>query len=225
MKFFANKKRGFTLPEVLIGIAVLAVALVTATSLFVGITRGNKVNMNDLTAYYLAAEGVEAARNIRDTHWFNNIQWTGDAAFKFWGTETVDFAKKSKYIVSRNISTNLASVVQGEGGASFNNDQKIASIKQSAPWLLSSVGDGELKSSKTKLMMSGKRYLHQAHNGGFGGGSSLQVSAFSRYLEIEPVDDQDKTIKVKSVVFWEENDGPREVVLETILTDWKSGPK
>lgn len=216
-----TKKRGFTLPEVLIGIAVLGVAILTVTNIFVSVSRGNSANMNDLTAYYLASEGVEAVRNIRDTHWYNNIEWTGDKEFQFWG-EAIDFSSKGQYIVSRKLTTELAnSTLKGE--KDIANDQKIAAIRNNAPWLITNITD--VNSNKTRLMHIGGQYIHNEHLTTFGKNTTSQASNFSRYVEVEPVEDKAKTIKVKSVVKWEQTDGPRQIIVETILTDWKSGPK
>lgn len=222
MKLFSKKNKGFTLPEVLIGISVLAMAILTATSLFVGITRNNTANMNDLTAYYLASEGLEAVRNIRDTHWLNNIQWTGDSNFQFWG-ENVDFTKNHKYIVSRKLIENVANV---SGATNMNNTQKVDIIRENAPWQLSLVKDDKLETTTTRLIRVGNQYIHADHKGGFTRQLFEGASPFSRYVEVAPVEESDvKTIKVKSVVFWYQNNQKIEMVLETVLTDWKSGPK
>ncbi len=223
-----NKKRGFTLPEVLIGISVLAIAILTATSLFVSITRGNKANMNDLKAYYLASEGVEAVRNIRDTHWFNNIKWTGDSSFNFWSANGtgVDFSQNKTYIISRKLisSGNLGSTIQGD--TAIDNNQKVSLLKTSAPWIVSVIDKGSEKMLNTKLSQVNNQFIHADHNGGFSRRNLTEASPFSRYVEVGPLDgDTTGAIKVKSVVFWSENGDERDIVLETVLTDWKSGPK
>ncbi len=223
-----NKKRGFTLPEVLIGISVLAIAILTATSLFVSITRGNKANMNDLKAYYLASEGIEAVRNIRDTHWFNNIKWTGDLSFNFWSTNGtgVDFSQNKTYIISRKLisSGNLGSTIQGD--TAIDNNQKVSLLKASAPWIVSVIDKGNEKMLNTKLSQVNNQFIHADHNGGFSRSNLTEATPFSRYVEVGPLEgDKAGAIKVKSVVFWSENGDERDIVLETVLTDWKSGPK
>ncbi len=69
---------GFTLTEVMIGMMILTIAIVAATNLLVGLLRSNDNNVKTLQAYYFAQEGIEAARNIRDTNWIYNFDWLGD---------------------------------------------------------------------------------------------------------------------------------------------------
>ena len=73
-KVFKNQK-GFTLTEVMIGMMILTVAIVSATQLLIGIMNSNKAIIHNLQAYYLAQEGIEAVRNIRDTNWLHNKKW------------------------------------------------------------------------------------------------------------------------------------------------------
>lgn len=67
--------RGFTLIETMIGLTILTIAIVTATSLLIGLIQSNRHITKSLQAYYLAQEGLEAVRNIRDTNWMNNYEW------------------------------------------------------------------------------------------------------------------------------------------------------
>lgn len=225
----STRKRGFTLPEVLIGIAVLSIAILTVTNLFVSITRGNKANMDDLRAYYLASEGLEAVRNIRDTHWFNNISWTGDKDFNFWSKTgvPVDFSKSIVVIVSRKLAADGATL-SVKGDEHLNNDRKVDLLRENAPWSVSVIKPDEEKTAATRLLEVNDQFIHPDHNGGFTRQSFADASPFSRYIEIEPVDKTQtpiKAVKVKSVVFWRENNDERQLVLESVLTDWKAGPK
>lgn len=73
-----DDKSGFTLTEVMIGIMILTIAVVTATNLLIGLINSNKNNVKTLQAYYEAQEGIELVRNIRDTNWLHNVDWLGD---------------------------------------------------------------------------------------------------------------------------------------------------
>ncbi|MBT4917157.1 prepilin-type N-terminal cleavage/methylation domain-containing protein [Candidatus Peregrinibacteria bacterium] len=70
-----RREDGFTLTEVMIGMTILTVAIVAATSLVLGLMKSNSNNVKTLQAYYLAQEGVEMVRNVRDTNWLNNKDW------------------------------------------------------------------------------------------------------------------------------------------------------
>lgn len=91
MSKLLNKKRisaqkGFTLTEVLVGIMVLVIAVVSATNLLVSMIQSNIANTNTLKAYYLSQEGLEAFRNMRDTHFMYNVDYRGDGV-NLWGDE------------------------------------------------------------------------------------------------------------------------------------------
>jgi hypothetical protein len=64
--FDKNKERGFTL---IIASFVLTVGIVGAYMAISGPIHYTKDSMSKITAAYLAQEGVEIVRNIRDTNW------------------------------------------------------------------------------------------------------------------------------------------------------------
>jgi len=72
-------KRGFTLLEVMIAVFLLTVGI---TGIFVVITKtiSQMINYPDkLIAAYLAQEGIEIVRNIRDTNWIEGaLTWDED---------------------------------------------------------------------------------------------------------------------------------------------------
>ena len=65
------KKGGFTIIELIISIFILSVALVGIFNAFSIITILTSDSVNRLTATYLAQEGMEIVRNIRDINWLN----------------------------------------------------------------------------------------------------------------------------------------------------------
>ena len=63
-----NKKQGFSLVEALVAISIFTLAVVTImVTLSRGISNTN-YSKQKMTAEYLAAEGVEYIRNLRDTY-------------------------------------------------------------------------------------------------------------------------------------------------------------
>lgn len=64
-------KNGFTIIELIISIFILSVAIVGIFSAFSVIKILTYDTADRLTATYLAQEGMEIVRNIRDTNWLN----------------------------------------------------------------------------------------------------------------------------------------------------------
>jgi prepilin-type N-terminal cleavage/methylation domain-containing protein len=60
---------GFTLLETLIAISILTIGAVSVFTVISNTLSVNKVNTSRLTAAYLAQEGLEIVRNIRDGNW------------------------------------------------------------------------------------------------------------------------------------------------------------
>lgn len=66
MKHYKTHKQGFTFIETLIAITVLLVAVVAPMSLAQDGVRAAKLAQDQIVAFYLAQEGVEVVRNMRD---------------------------------------------------------------------------------------------------------------------------------------------------------------
>ncbi|MBU4056467.1 prepilin-type N-terminal cleavage/methylation domain-containing protein [Patescibacteria group bacterium] len=66
---------GFTLVEVMIAVAVLSIGLLGAANLITYNISNSAKAINKTIATNLAQEGIELARNIRDTNWFSGSSW------------------------------------------------------------------------------------------------------------------------------------------------------
>lgn len=117
-----SNKSGFSLTEVMIGMSILTVAIVSASSLLVGLIDSNKNNVKTLQAYYKAQEGLEIVRNIRDTNWLHNSPWLGDDTNRLWG---VKFEKDNDYVVE---------LKEGSKSQCGNDDINRDSIISCAPF-------------------------------------------------------------------------------------------
>ena len=75
LKMINNKltksSEGFTIIELIISIFILAIAVVGIFSAFSVVTILTAGSADKLTGTYLAQEGMEIVRNIRDTNWLN----------------------------------------------------------------------------------------------------------------------------------------------------------
>lgn len=92
-----KNKRGFTLTEVMIGMMILTIAIVSAANLLVNLRSSNQANLTTLQAYYYAVEGIEAVRNIRDSNWLHNNDWLGGNTTALWGA---DLSREGSYGVN-----------------------------------------------------------------------------------------------------------------------------
>ena len=72
------KTKGFTILEVILAIFILTVAVFASFSLIQQTVVGVSLNQSKLIAYYLAQEGVENIRNIRDTNRLQGENWDKD---------------------------------------------------------------------------------------------------------------------------------------------------
>jgi len=72
----ASTKEGFTLMEAIVAIFVITAGLVGVLSLVSQTIASSTFSKDKLIASYLAQEGIEIVRNIRDTNWVTNASWT-----------------------------------------------------------------------------------------------------------------------------------------------------
>jgi prepilin-type N-terminal cleavage/methylation domain-containing protein len=70
-----NNSSGFTLIELIISIVVLSVAVIGAYNAFTTMDILTASSTDRFVAAYLAQEGIEIVRNIRDTNWIHNDDW------------------------------------------------------------------------------------------------------------------------------------------------------
>ncbi len=71
-----NQRKGFTLIEIMIAITVVEIGIVGIYSAIWRSTASLYDVSSRFTAFYLAREGLELVRNIRDTNWLQQISST-----------------------------------------------------------------------------------------------------------------------------------------------------
>jgi ATP-dependent protease HslVU (ClpYQ) peptidase subunit len=94
-------KNSFTIIEVMMAIFVLTVAVGGSFALIQQTLVSASLNQSRLTAYYLAQEGIEIVRNIRDSNWLEkrsvpDIPW--DDAI----SDNLSDGQSQKYLVDYN---------------------------------------------------------------------------------------------------------------------------
>lgn len=199
---------GFSLTEVMIGIMILTVAIVSASNLLVSMVKTNKLNVQSLQAYFLAQEGIESVRNIRDTNWLHNLDFRGEGGL-------YDELEEDHYY----------SVFLDDGGwrnsSPVEDAGSIGALDTMKPWEFNE-GFYDLYDKSFGLMKNADGYISSA---GFSMGSSDEP-VFYRYIQILDAcedDECDDFMLVRSVVTWKDGNRDREVALETVLSNWKGG--
>ncbi len=90
-----SKKLGFTLLEVVIAIFVLTVAILGTMILIYNTLLASSITSNRLIAAYLAQEGIEIVRNIRDTNWLEGDDWKNGLGNGDWQADYDDLSLTS----------------------------------------------------------------------------------------------------------------------------------
>lgn len=214
---------GFSLTEVMIGIMILTVAIISASNLLVSLVKTNRLNVETLQAYYLAQEGVEAVRNIRDTNWLHNLD--------FRGVKSADEGLCGG-LYGCIETGNIYSVSLSESGWRQSNTQAV---------IVSQSDLGTMKPWNFKAVNSPENFnpsyaISKNSSGFYGEGSG---DKFYRHIEILNACDHDEVLNdsfladlqecdenfilVKSVVNWMDGPNEREISLEAVLSDWKGG--
>ncbi len=209
-----KRQDGFTLTEVLVGMSVLTVAIVTGTSLLVGLIRSNENSIKSIQAYYLAQEGIEAVRNIRDSNWLHNRDWLSAEAGDLWGSS---FEPGNTYAV--HLQDMAWRVFPRE---TRPGESKLAVFTESVPWQVQPVGVNGSEGLIGRFEVGDEIYLSSKF------GVDLESTGFRREVEILPypdcgADDCEDFVLVRSNVYWNEGAQERDLAIESVLSDWKGG--
>ncbi len=217
-----KNQAGFTLTEVLIGILILTVAIVAASNLLSTLVKTNRTNVLTLQAYYLAQEGVEAMRNIRDTNWLHNSSFVGSEGGVYEKLQT-------------NNSYAVYLLEQGWESSAFN-EADINQLSQYKFWEVDLVSqlagdsgpDDPYAADFALALTENKFYSHNDF--------VSDEAVFYRHVDILPYcddselpddrfkeDDCENFILVRSVVNFKDGQKDRSVELEAVLSNWKGG--
>ncbi len=104
MKKDKKIKKGFTILEVILAIFILSMGIFSSYSLIEQTIAGASLNKDRLIAHYLAQEGIENIRNIRDTNWLQGNDWKNGIPDNY--QETVSFLDGTSNYFTR--TTNVA---------------------------------------------------------------------------------------------------------------------
>jgi len=111
-KIFKSNK-GFTLLEVLVAIFIVSVGVGGVATIMPSLTAGSSLNQSRLTAAYLAQEGVEIVRNIRDTNWLEAHNSGGSTPLWNEGFNPCSSGCEVDYTSAANLSPSLPAYGSG----------------------------------------------------------------------------------------------------------------
>lgn len=220
-QFAGSNQGGFTLTEVMIGMMILTVAIVAATQILIGLIGFNHNNVNSLKAHYLAMEGIEIVRNIRDTNWLHNQDWLGEGSEVLWGGNLVAGPDADNPHI-------LGVVAQAVAGGAIDLGADFAQWKSFAPWQIENgalpvkflsnedvVGDSAEAESGTVFMREIQILPYE--------GAECLPAAGVPSEDAASSDDCPNFVLVKSRVTFTQGIDDRTIELQTILTNWKDG--
>lgn len=89
--------KGFTLLEVLVAVAILAIGIGALVALVAASLASIPISKQKFIATYLAQEGIEVVRNIRDSNWVNGYPWDAGLGIGDWGVQYDSIVLNSSY--------------------------------------------------------------------------------------------------------------------------------
>jgi len=227
-----NKRRAFTLPEVIVAFSVLVMVITTATQVLVTVIRVNATNVNSLVAYGLAQEGLEAVRFVRDSDTVLGLQFDGATKVKpsesIWGQKLFEDSATEGV---KFFALQLRSVEDLKPGckkaADFDNQClpiQLTNLDGSDPEALKT-SDATLVYKKISAADTVNKGLIYFQNDTASTDTTLSPTQFHRFIRVEALKNGlsvVKTLRISSVVAWTgENGEPMQVVLTSELTNWK----
>ncbi len=135
MKKHLCLQKGITLVEVLVATAIILSFLIALISVHNTYLRSSFSNLDQIKATYLAEEGIEAIKGLRDTSWTTNIApLVNDTSYYLvfagsqWATSTVPTLIDSKYtrkVVLSAVNRDTSSDITTSGGSLDSNTRKV----------------------------------------------------------------------------------------------------
>ena len=174
--------KGFTLIETLFAILIFSAALISLLTISAkGIAATNEAK-NESTAFYLSQEGLEVARNVRDSNFVvgtstSPVDWMSGIVGGSAGCETVSgcyvsYGVNTPPVLEQNSGSGPTSTAEvhltgsgqyGNGGAD-TGFSRVITVKQASSTqnlqMIASGGDGEEYEVTSKVSWSDKGIIH-----------------------------------------------------------------
>lgn len=194
-----NNIFAFSIIEVLIGIFIFSLWLISIFALLASSLNINSYNKNAIIASNLAREQIELFRNIRDTNYMKLQVWTQKNPWVSYSSGW-EFSTGSYYTLESDFDTS----------SSFST--KVTEITSFVE------GESELNSSvmqSYRLCLDNNIYTYDCSS------STALETPFYRYLYIEQTDGESGDMfTITSKVIWYKR-GYHEYDIKTIVADWR----
>ena len=188
----------FSIIEVLIGIFIFTLGLISIYMIMVSSLQLNDYNKNQIIASNLAREQIELMRNVRDSNYKTLHAWDsipgGVNKFSTW----------SYYKIANNFGGWVHPVT--------------IDLFWSDPTWVNPIPEGQSELAPTWWMVDYRLCLDTDNRYVFC--PSSETTPFYRYIKIEDISWVDNAFKVISKVIWYKR-GYHELQIDTILADWK----
>jgi prepilin-type N-terminal cleavage/methylation domain-containing protein len=193
-KNILQKNRGFTLVETLVAISIFSLSVLGIMSVLSQGIKDTNYSKRKITATYLAQEGVEYVRNMRDTYVLFDATdpqagWNDGFLNKFQNCQAIGC-----YIEDEDVSY-------------IDNSQPIIDVDVRA------CGDATCSS---------RPLLYNETTGKYGYVSGIN-SGYYRKIQVVPITDGDgevNEVKIISTVYWSQGSGSYNVSFSESLFNW-----
>jgi len=152
-----SNNKGFGLLEAVLAIAVLVIVVASTVTLSRMSIKSSAISLDRVQAYYLAQEGIEAVRQIRDTNWLSSAgnPWLNDVCVdcyclagpeytsgNYWQLST-DLEKYKNVVLSNKTFTRTISILSPESGVDTSlkgfgiqntNNNKLKKVEVKVTW-------------------------------------------------------------------------------------------
>lgn len=202
-----NRIKGFSILEVMVGIFLFTMGMLSIYALIVSTYNMNAYNKNYIIATSLARQQLELIRNIRDSNYvylkrYNQINPSLEYKKNASGEYPSIFETWKKYKIENDYSSTAKFPVSVSEISDFWEGESVLSTK--------------MENYKLCLSLEG-RYTYSCS-------VSAKRTPFYSYVAIDDVvynwGGEDNAMKVKSKVIWYHK-WYHEYEVETILADWK----
>lgn len=210
-------KKGFSLIEVLISFTILSISLIAITQLITTTIQANRLNTSRLQAYYLAEQGIELTRHVRDSNWLQNIGFDSagpqNTLWQSANGSTSNLTPETKSIIIDVQNNSFGSTQKNVALTEANQQNQIIYLNNNPQNQISYFTHNQ---DTTSIPTEFKRVINITNN-------FQDFQKLENHLNLNDYDISKNLILVESVVKYG-NNYSKEISLQTILTDWKEGP-